>query len=156
VCQLTPCTVACFRSCSGCLGGCCSSCCSSPLSCWYVMPPHPAEPLVAYFMYLSLPTAFWCESCCYLCMVGWFFHIYIYIYLYIFLHLLSLFKRIQTIWRQQGWRSYLKPCCIHAAFLDSTSFVKYNPCHWRFLVPEFVSWFAVLSVKNQVVLLSPL
>lgn len=134
-CQLIRHLVAC-RSCLECLGGCCSSCCSSPYSCWYVTPPHPAEPLVAYFIYLSLPTAFWCESCCYLCMVGWFFFFPSYIYL------LSLWKRTQTIWREQGWRSYLKLCCVHAVFLYRTSFFKHNPRQRWFLVP--VQWVALL------------
>lgn len=47
-----------------------------------------------------------------------------------FIYILSLSRRIQTIRRLRGWRLCLKLCRVHAAFLDSASFLKYNPCHF--------------------------
>lgn len=52
------------------------------------------------------------------------------LFFFSFIYILSLLRRIQTIWRQRGWRLCSKLCRVRAAFLDSTSFFKYNPCHF--------------------------
>lgn len=79
------------------------------------------------------------------------------LFFFSFIYILSLFRRIQTIWRQQGWRSCSKLCRVCAAFLDSTSFFKYNPCHFFNIipcqpwvsVPSLVSCWAVLFGRSQ-------
>lgn len=93
------------------------------------------------------------------CPLVWIMLLFVYggLVFFSFIYILSLFRRIQTIWRQQGWRSCSKLCRVCAAFLDSTSFFKYNPCHFFNIipcqpwvsVPSLVSCWAVLFGRSQ-------
>lgn len=91
---------------------------------WYVSPHHPAEPWAGFiFFYLSGSAH---------CPLVWIMLLFVYggLVFFSFIYILSLSRRIQTIRRLRGWHLCLKLCCVHAAFLDSASFLKYNPCHF--------------------------
>lgn len=131
-----------------------------PLGWWYFPPSVPSLELSAVVQHFYLCSLFahptygctsqkllrvcpttsscWALSCFFHlsgpahCPLVWIMLLFVYggLVFFSFIYILSLFRRIQTIWRLRGWRLCWKLCSVCAAFLDSTSFFKYNPCHF--------------------------